>query len=123
MSATNRCSIRHEFDFYETPAWCTKAIMPVIKRPKIVLDAGCGTGAIGGEYVPLAKVFGIESDMKRLDAARGRGLEVFFGNYLETKPNRPVDVDLIISNPPYSLAMEFVQKSLELIPEHGEVAM
>jgi SAM-dependent methyltransferase len=59
MSATGRNlegSERHADDFYETPAWCTRAILPhlfgpfcfapVRAEPKTVLDAGCGTGAI-----------------------------------------------------------------------------
>lgn len=49
MSATGRNlagSERHPDDFYETPAWCTRAILPHLAAPMTVLDAGSGTGAI-----------------------------------------------------------------------------
>lgn len=54
MSATGRNlegRERHEDDFYETPEWCTRAILSAlypkdVLPPVTVLDAGAGTGAI-----------------------------------------------------------------------------
>ena len=92
MSATGRNlegNERHADDFYETPAWCTRAILPHLgtpigfdpetgrtKRqpPKTVLDAGCGTGAIlracGGFWSAYdQQLIGIEKDVGRVRQA------------------------------------------------------
>lgn len=76
MSATGRNiegNERHADDFYETPGWCTRAVLPrlarsnsgpvissdafcVYRRPFSVLDAGSGTGAI---LRAVAKFYGV----------------------------------------------------------------
>ena len=48
MSSTNRGAKRIEADFYPTPAWCTRALLSVLKLDfnSIVLDPCAGDGAI-----------------------------------------------------------------------------
>lgn len=91
MSATGRNlegRERREDDFYETPAWCTRAILPhlgtpigfdphtgktIRTHPKTVLDAGCGTGAIlraCGEYWPAEPLLiGVDTSVDRVRQA------------------------------------------------------
>ena len=42
-------------------------------------------------------------------------------NFLEWETNEKFDG--IISNPPYSLAQEFIEKSIELLDDNGQIAM
>lgn len=48
MTATGRSDVRHPDDFYRTPAWLTRAVLPHLDLPahSHVLDPACGDGAI-----------------------------------------------------------------------------
>lgn len=112
--------LRPMLDFYETPAWAIRALCPVIDttpRRAVVLDPGCGTGAI----------------LRTLSAARPdwcvSGIEKEKGRHAEAQrlsPNVPIThgdflyhqdrADLIVSNPPYAIALTFVQHALTLAP-------
>lgn len=114
MSATGRSNVRVEHDFYETPPECTRAILPHLpKRP--VLDPCCGDRAI-------LRV--VEAEWRM--AVRGYDVD----------PARPADLhrdalgeqgwgwpELIITNPPYKLALPFVERALKEIVAGGTVAM
>ena len=83
MSATGRNVAGHERaadDFYETPGWCTRAILPQLGTPATVLDAGAGSGAILREaatFWPSADVQGIE-----LDERANRDARIVRGDFL-----------------------------------------
>lgn len=85
-------------------------------------DAGAGDGSIGGQLIKrgFVDVFGVE---KRVDLAN-KALEVMpthcedflvqaRGEGLQVLP----PTSLVVMNPPYSLAMEFVQAALELVEQ------
>jgi SAM-dependent methyltransferase len=135
---------RDETDFFETPAWAVHAILPHLPHLPSggrVLDPGCGTGAIlraltgkaplqAGVLGPpfeLTDLYGVELDPARAEKAR----RVFFAARLEHHvtvadfllPSGET-FDLVVGNPPYSLALEFVERSLELTRHRrGTVAM
>ncbi|GAC1393243.1 MAG: hypothetical protein NVS3B10_00390 [Polyangiales bacterium] len=124
MSATGRSVgngyARDPLDFFETPAWCVRAILPHLPaRPWRVLDAGCGTGAIAREaarYWPDAAVVGVEIDPGRASEALvrvGPRLRVLNMDFLRAAT---LEADLVVMNPPFSLAMEFVQRALGVTP-------
>jgi hypothetical protein len=96
MSATNRGGKRQAQDSYQTPAWCIDALLPYIDWPRAVsfVEPCRGNGHIY-DRVPL-------SDKRYAELSEGI-------DYLAT-PFGPVD--LIITNPPYSLALAFLEKSL-----------
>ncbi len=105
---------RHPDDFYATPPWVTRAILPHLPRVSVVLDPCCGEGAIldvfaergaGGGVVDLR---GIELDATRALAARS-GASVVCADALAMRW-RPAQ--LVVMNPPFSLASEFVAKAL-----------
>lgn len=109
--------LRPLLDFYETPSWCVRAILPYlpVSRKTRILDAGCGTGAIIRELVkvwPDNEISGIEKEDGRFEEARRSLFDVRQGNFLHVTDR----VDLIVSNPPYSHAIDFVQHAMTLAP-------
>lgn len=137
MSVTGHRDVRHPDDHYETPAWCVRALLPYLQRGK-VLDPCAGNGAIGrvlAEVWPEQERYGIEIDDARSLEARDAQIlradgtplrafdRVFRGDYLDlkihddwimpdTRRTGPAP-SLIITNPPFKLALEFAKKALE----------
>jgi hypothetical protein len=119
MSATGRNLVGNERrpdDFYATPAWATRAVLPHLRMQPPVLDPCCGEGAILRvclDYWPC----GIELDGER--AAKAPGV-IRRGDALggAAWPSHRT----IITNPPYSLAMEFIQRALAEAPADADVA-
>lgn len=111
MSATGRNlegNERHENDFYETPAWCTRAILPHLGQPKRVIDAGAGTGAILREcrsFWPSATCIGVESDEKLVS-----DLGIIHSDFLLASH----EYDLVIANPPFRGAEAFLEHALKI---------
>jgi len=131
LSATGRSDVRDPDDFYETPAWCVHAILPHLPSGGRVLDPGCGTGAILRAIMATpafahADLHGIELDADRAEQARGlfcgtRGHQVETGDFFTGSVD---SANLVVANPPFSLAMEFVARSIAITkPYRGTVAM
>lgn len=95
MSAINRGSERIPQDFYATPKWCVDLIFPTIDLSRVYssLEPCLGSGVI---YKKLPR--------KRYWAEIRRDRD-----YLKTSFPK---VDLIVTNPPFSLALKFLRKSL-----------
>jgi hypothetical protein len=118
MSATGRSDVRHADDFYRTPAWCVRALLKYVKATSeedyaalhnsSILDPACGDGAILQVLDSYGfKAVGIEIDPMRAERAREHGFGVYCGDALVTY----ISAQAVITNPPYSLAMEFVQEN------------
>jgi SAM-dependent methyltransferase len=118
---------RSDKDFYETPEVATYPIMVeciqngLVDRWGTVLDLGCGDGRLGRaagaayefETGLKALVRGVEIDPDRAEIASRNGvmvsegpLEFYDGDTLATQPG------LVISNPPFSAALEFLEFAL-----------
>lgn len=115
MSATNRGTVRIEGDAYYTPGWCVDALLNAVPLPGGVwLEPACGDGAI----IRAVSEFPHRDDVitwRALDID-GRGFgrvpcSAMVGDFLQYEPFERFDV--AITNPPYTLAMDFVQKALE----------
>lgn len=123
MSSTNRGATREPSDFYPTPAWCVHRLLEAIEIPGTKWQDPCaGDGAIvravsytGSPMVPVQwSTFEIrpECEAKLVDLV---GLERHHtADWLRLNPT--VEPDAIITNPPYSLAMEFVQAAIDRCP-------
>ena len=119
-------------EHYATPPDCIDAMVrqTAIPLSGLVLDAGCGSGAIAGRLIERwgvqpFRVQGVEIHEGRAQEARDRwGIHVDVGDFLQA----PIDVSnggfaLVVENPPFSLAMEFLLRSLALTaPQRGTVA-
>lgn len=115
-------------DFYETPAWCTRALLAYLDKHKLapkvhgelsILDPGAGTGAISKvlrAWRPNANIWAIENDLALSETLQGAACKYNFGmvgggDFFLVK----CIYDLIVCNPPYSgpnredLAMRFVE--------------
>lgn len=124
MSATGRGAERRADDFYETPGWCTRAILPhLLPADRCgdmkILDPCAGTGAILREIYKSGQSYslldGVEIDEERARACEANGIRCGWGDALNGKiliPKGGIDLDLIITNPPYSLAREFLDVCL-----------
>jgi predicted RNA methylase len=118
MSATGRSDCRHPDDFYETPAWTTRAILPLLASPSIahVIDPACGNGAILDvikDTWPHVETLGIELDADRCDHARHRH-SATRRDALILDPWRVSDA--VIMNPPFALAAEFIDRARREAP-------
>lgn len=115
MSATNRGTARAKNDFYETPDWLTRAILPylipALPRCPTMLEPGFGKGAIARvveEVCPNCDITGID-----IEKMTNRN-KVIIADYLTYDFSGMAPYDLILGNPPYNLAQQFVDKSLEV---------
>jgi hypothetical protein len=119
MSSTNRGGQRSPSDNYSTPSWCTRRILEAVSLPGGVwLDPGAGSGKI------IRAVNAVRSDVV-WDAVEVRdeclpdlvsaGATTMITSFLEfgalSLPRRP---DIILTNPPYRLAEEFIDLCLPL---------
>ena len=89
-------------DFYQTPLWATKALIDNIDFKGTVLEPCSGSGAIArlikGCYA---------SDIREDDSVYGeKGKSIF--KYNENS------FDNVITNPPYKIAQEIIEKSLKI---------
>lgn len=120
MSVTGHNPVRRADDFYATPSWCTRAILKHLPSFKVALDPCAGDGAIVKElrtvYGRLVRVEGIELDRERATVADAEHRDALLS---EPWPR----ADLVITNPPYSLAMEFVERALAEVVPGGTLAM
>jgi len=106
MSATNRGSKRIPLDDYPTPAWLTRAIVPVLKQhffeQKLrILEPCAGNGAmvkVLREEFPHSKITHWDLKRDKID-------------FLKQRPR--AGFNLIITNPPYSIAQEIVEHALK----------
>jgi len=128
VSVAGRGAKRQPLDFYETPsAFCDAIVrvIPVRSPDAMVLDAGAGSGAWGAalkQVYPDVWLEGIDIDERPVPSS---------GAYDEWHPNQDFlastqeslgTYDVILGNPPFSLAEEFVRHAHTLLAPGGVVA-
>jgi hypothetical protein len=98
-------------DFYATPGWCTRALIPHRPRPpKLIWEPAAGNGAIVGA---------LESAGHQVI-----GTDITTGDDFLLRTTAPPGVDALISNPPFRLGAEFIRHALKLMESpRGTVAM
>lgn len=114
MSSTSRGGARETDDFYSTPEWCTRLILPKLAPFKTMIEPGCGTGAIARvvkSHSPDVQIFGADISNERLELARPHLEWNLYGSFLDWFPWTK-DFDIVLGNPPYELALDFIRHSL-----------
>lgn len=111
---------RAEDDFYATnPEDIKKFLISFNERIEgNILEPCIGAGHLAREVkkiYPSVKIKGYDI------VDRNSGFEPEIENFLEA--DIKADFDYVITNPPYSLAEEFIRKSLTCVKENGKVIM
>lgn len=103
---------RKERDLYETPEWVTLALAPHIhKRIESIYEPAAGSGKMVRALGKTGRM--IDAD----DISEGR-------DFLDCDQERMGNAQAIITNPPYILASQFIERALMLTkPRWGVVAM
>jgi hypothetical protein len=97
-------------DLYETPEVAVRALLEVEQLPHFVWECACGPGSIvkvlrGAGYRVVATDlvdYGCPESLSGIDFL------------METKA--PAGVEAIVTNPPFKLAAQFVERGLDLCP-------
>lgn len=109
MSQRNSGYARKECDLYETPEWVTQELLRVIPAPSFVWEPAYGTGKIARLFEPNV----LATDLNELRPV----------DFLQVK-EAPVEVDAIITNPPFDKATEFCRHAVNLMrSRQGMVCM
>lgn len=104
--------IRGDHDYYATPPIATQALLGVEDFDRRILEPCCGEGHISKVLESQGhRVFSYDL----VDRGYGEGGK----NFLQR--TKPFKGD-IITNPPYSLALPFINKALDLIGEGSKIA-
>lgn len=116
MSSTSRGGKRNESDYYPTPAWCVHRLLE-----KVNLPAGKWLEPCAGHGDIIAAVNETRSDViwtaneLRTDTEAlltPMAKTVRIGDYISWE--NPGHYDVEITNPPFSIAMDVIRKSLEV---------
>lgn len=108
MSSTNRGAQRAELDTYPTPDWLTQAILQVLGKrlpsgSVDVFEPACGS--------KQAIVQAVKSEWPKAQVTCSDIIEPWSADFLTLSPEPRFD--LIITNPPFSLAMEFIERAFQ----------
>lgn len=126
MAQRNSGYNRREADSYPTPAWVTRALLPHIpNRVLTIWEPAAGEGAmvrvLGERQVGRRNTGVIATDIRPGDGAVVSDLSWNFLAQMDA-PNR--NFQAIVTNPPFQLAQQFIERALELTrPDRGFVAM
>jgi len=95
-------------DLYETPVCATETLLRECALPANIWEPACGRGAIANVLLASGHEV-IQTDL--VDYGDGHGGVDFLMEW-----RAPEGVEIIVTNPPFKLANEFVRKSLTLVP-------
>lgn len=97
---------RNKSDFYPTPPECTQALIDFLGLPKnmVIWEPACGKG-------DMAKVFQDEGFKVICTDINQYGFEDETLDFLTCKTK---ECDWIITNPPFSLSEEFIEKCISI---------
>ena len=114
VSSTHRGAERQPDDLYVTPAFAARAILPHLGAPMRVLDPAVGTGSLlqaaRAFWHPRTELYGLDIEDRGWAGTVVRDA---------LSPDPWPRVDLILANPPYCLAMPFLERALREVAPGG----
>jgi hypothetical protein len=116
MNATDE---RPAHDYYKTPDWCLPALLDVwnIDAPHTILEPAAGDGAL----LPALRQTWPDATIDAWDIEpRHEGVKRRDFFWFEDTPQR---YDLVITNPPYKHAEQFVRYGLTRLAPGGHLAL
>ena len=122
MSATNRGAERQKDDFYATPSWCVRALLRTVDLPGGAwFEPAVGDGAIVravNEFRrdvkwAIADIADRLPNPENVPFGYEPGFCIFGSPYTADGFGWDHSEDVVITNPPYSQALEFVQGALK----------
>jgi hypothetical protein len=132
MSATTRKRAdgseyaREAEDYYRTPAWAVRVIHPYLPPDSdnlSVLDAGAGDGAIADALPYGLRTLCSEQNAHKREALCEKGYNLVGWEGEADFFSTCTCFDLVVMNPPYAQAMEFVRHAIKITEEeNGMVA-
>lgn len=136
MSSTNRGARRRDQDVYETPesvAWVAATNIVTWGDWELLVDAGAGDGRLVQHVVREREKAGFDRflevvpvDVRRPPELGGPGWWWVFADYLQWVQDGHLATRiargpaLVISNPPFSLADEFVMHTVNALAQDGK---
>lgn len=116
MSATGRGAVRRDADWYPTPPWCTHRLLDAVRLPSgDWLEPSAGDGAIMqavNAVRPGVRWTACDVRPECEPTLRMLTERVVIGDFLRQRWERRFDVAIL--NPPYSLALPFVERCRSL---------
>lgn len=132
MSRASKKEKRQTNDFYETPPWLTRAVMPLLApmlpKDPLILEPAAGAGAIIDVVDDYLTKAGKTPDIHACDIAPRRDdiAQVDFLNPHYYRNGKVVvlgescnNYDLVITNPPYLTAQDFIRYSRAWLAPDG----
>ena len=114
MSSTKRGSARSDLDHYDTPKYTIQSLLDVHSIRYPVLEPCAGNLAISNM---LTEGVVYTNDINELSPAK-RNVD-----YLDKTGFRFFGYKTIITNPPFNIAQQIIERALEDVHEGGEVIM
>ena len=116
LGASNHSKVeRQQHDFYATDPAAVRQLLERETFAAQILEPCCGAGHIAQTLTEAG--YSVQAQDLFDNGYGHSGID-----FLEYRPDLPSDFD-IITNPPYSLATEFVLHSLEILPQGCRAAM
>ncbi len=110
-------------EYFPTPPWATKVLLERVNLWGFpILEPACGEGDILNVLRRDCGIgaCGIECNATRARVAMNPAM-VWIGDFLASGPWADMNWLAIVTNPPFSLYVEFVQRSLALVNQGGRV--
>jgi len=119
MPSAPKKNKRREADFYETPEWCTRALLDSLKEeinPNTrIIEPCAGHGAISRvikEYFPQCTL--VQYELNRNNKLHEYG-DATFGDFFKNV-KYDESVSMVITNPPFTYSQEFIDTCKENYP-------
>lgn len=119
LSLIDESAVEWDSDSYETPDWLARKMADlVMKSDRRILEPAAGSGQIAKHLPPYSTCFEvkqsrIESGLIQAGFQNWHLQDFLSGHYPERQ------LDLIITNPPFSKAMQFIERGLQLLDRHN----